>query len=46
MGSDVAVMDLRPKEESKMVGRSGPFRLRNPTTIEDMLERLNNVPSQ
>ena len=31
LGSDIAVMNLRPLDETRMVGHTGPFRFKNQT---------------
>ena len=41
LGSDIKVLNLRPEDKSKMMNKNY-FRLKNPTAIGDLLERLNN----
>ena len=40
MGSDEAVMNLRPEDNSRMLGRPGHFRYKAQSSIQEQLDRM------
>jgi hypothetical protein len=41
VGNDIAILNLRPNEPEKMIGRSGRFRQKGHSGHQDFLDRLS-----
>ena len=42
LGSDLAVLNLRPEDQSRMLGRSGHLRVKAQSSIQQQLDRMAN----